>query len=143
MVIGGGQQVANIELNGAALPEPGLGVSFHAATVYFNHSSANLSGEDRRVLQGVRELQAETNGVLRVVGHASSRTRDLEPARQQIANLRVSQKRADSVANALIAMGVPSNRIQVGSRGDAEPIYYESMPLGEAGNRRTEIFLDY
>jgi flagellar motor protein MotB len=25
--------------------------------------------------------------------------------------------------------------------GDSQPVYYESMPQGEAGNRRAEIFL--
>ncbi|MCR9254976.1 MAG: OmpA family protein [Alphaproteobacteria bacterium] len=143
VVIGGGGDVVALDVTGPVLAETGMGVSLHAATVYFGHSSANLSNEDRRVIEGVRRLQAETGGVLRVVGHASSRTRNLAPDRQQVANLRVSQKRADAVANALIRAGVPANRVLVSSQGDNQPVFYESMPVGEAGNRRAEIYLDY
>ena len=32
-------------------------------------------------------------------------------------------------------------RIQVEAVGDSEPVYYESMPKGEEGNRRAEIFV--
>jgi len=140
VVIGGGGAVADLDATPAS---QGVGVSLHAATVYFDHSSAQLSADDRRVLEGVRQLQSETGGIVRVVGHASSRTRNLAPDRQQVANLRVSQKRADAVANALIRAGVPVERILVAARGDHEPVFYESMPVGEAGNRRAEIYLDY
>jgi flagellar motor protein MotB len=31
--------------------------------------------------------------------------------------------------------------VQVEAVGDSQPIYYESMPRGEEGNRRAEIYL--
>jgi hypothetical protein len=31
--------------------------------------------------------------------------------------------------------------VQIEAVGDSQPIYYESMPKGEDGNRRAEIFL--
>jgi len=31
----------------------------------------------------------------------------------------------------------------VGAVADNEPVYYEVMPSGEAGNRRAEIYIDY
>jgi flagellar motor protein MotB len=31
----------------------------------------------------------------------------------------------------------------VAAAGAQQPIYYESSPTGEAGNRRVEIYLDY
>jgi flagellar motor protein MotB len=37
--------------------------------------------------------------------------------------------------------GVPSDRLQIDAVGDSQPVYYESMPKGEDGNRRTEIFV--
>jgi flagellar motor protein MotB len=31
--------------------------------------------------------------------------------------------------------------VQIEAVGDSQPIYYESMPKGEEGNRRAEIFV--
>jgi len=45
------------------------------------------------------------------------------------------------VAQALIKAGVPADRVQIEAVGDSQPIFYESMPKGEAGNRRAEIFV--
>jgi outer membrane protein OmpA-like peptidoglycan-associated protein len=52
-----------------------------------------------------------------------------------------SQARANAVAQALIKAGVPADRVQIEAVGDSQPIFYESMPKGEAGNRRAEIFV--
>jgi flagellar motor protein MotB len=41
----------------------------------------------------------------------------------------------------MIRDGVPANRVLVEAVGDSQPVYYESMPKGEDGNRRAEIFL--
>ena len=51
-----------------------------------------------------------------------------------------SQDRANAVAQECIREGVPANRVLVEAVGDSQPIYYESMPKGEDGNRRAEIF---
>jgi flagellar motor protein MotB len=51
--------------------------------------------------------------------------------------------RANAVARALVRMGVPASEVSVAARADNEPVYYEFMPAGEAGNRRAEIYLDY
>ena len=53
---------------------------------------------------------------------------------------KVSADRAESVARALERSGVSRDRITVLAKSDAAPIYYESMPSGEAGNRRAEIY---
>ena len=52
-----------------------------------------------------------------------------------------SQARANSVAHEIIREGVPASHVLVEAVGDSQPVYYESMPQGEAGNRRAEIFL--
>jgi flagellar motor protein MotB len=31
--------------------------------------------------------------------------------------------------------------VQIDAVGDSQPVYYESMPKGEEGNRRAEIFV--
>jgi flagellar motor protein MotB len=47
------------------------------------------------------------------------------------------------VALALTELGAGAGVLQVVAASDSEPIYDESQPTGEAGNRRVEIFLEY
>ena len=53
-----------------------------------------------------------------------------------------SQDRANAVAQALIKAGVPAKAVIIEAVGDTQPVYYESMPQGEEGNRRVEIFIE-
>ncbi len=109
--------------------------------IYFNHNSTALSQGDLQVLRQVVALQQQRGGVLRVVGHASQRTAQLDPRAHEQANLQLSQRRADSVARALRGFGVRPDSVISEGRGDSEQLYHEFMPTGEAGNRRVEIFL--
>jgi flagellar motor protein MotB len=52
-----------------------------------------------------------------------------------------SQDFATAVAHELIRDGIPADKVLIEAVGDSQPVYYESMPQGEAGNRRAEIFL--
>jgi len=81
------------------------------------------------------------NGSIKVVGHASSRTPNMPVERHLEVIFQKSQARANAVAQALIRAGVPASKVIVEAVGDSQPIYYESMPRGEAGNRRAEIFV--
>jgi flagellar motor protein MotB len=76
-----------------------------------------------------------------VVGHSSLRTRDMEPDRHNRVNQKLSEDRATAVSRELIRFGVTAASIQVSAVSDSRPLYYEYMPTGEAGNRRTEIYL--
>jgi outer membrane protein OmpA-like peptidoglycan-associated protein len=118
-------------------------VSVKAGTILFAHNSSRLTADERKLLEDIAGLHKQRGGTLRVIGHASSRTRDMDPVGHQLANLSVSMRRANAVARELIRSGVDPDKIFVGAQSDSEPIYYESMPAGEAGNRRAEIFIDY
>lgn len=120
-----------------------VGMSIRVATVNFAVGSSSLSKEDRAVLQDVVGMFRQNGKSIRVIGHASSRTRDLDPMTHQLANFNISVDRANSVAKELMRLGIGGEQIFVGARSDSEPIYYEVMPSGEAGNRRTEIYIDY
>ena len=80
-------------------------------------------------------------GTVKVVGHASSRTANMPVERHLEVIFQKSQARANAVAQALIRAGIPADKVQIEAVGDSQPIYYESMPKGEDGNRRAEIFL--
>jgi outer membrane protein OmpA-like peptidoglycan-associated protein len=58
-----------------------------------------------------------------------------------MANFKISVDRANAVAEELVRLGVMRENILIAAVSDAEPMYYEIMPSGEAGNRRTEIYL--
>jgi outer membrane protein OmpA-like peptidoglycan-associated protein len=87
-------------------------------------------------------LYKKRGGTVRVVGHASSRTKDLDPYQHRLVNLRISMDRANSVARGLRRLGIPANKIITEAKSDNNPVYQEVMPAGEAGNRRVEIYLD-
>jgi len=112
------------------------------ATIMFKNGSARLSARDRSILADVRKLQQERGGRLRVIGHSSSRTRNTDPLRHKMINLKVSTARADAVAKQLLKFGLDKSALQVDAVSDSAPVYFEFMPTGEAGNRRAEIFLE-
>jgi flagellar motor protein MotB len=109
--------------------------------VYFNDGSVKLSGEDARVLRQIAKLQQTYGGVIRVVGHASSRTENMPLDRHFKTNADISQARANAVARYLAHLGVDPNYLQVAAVSDSRPVYPEFMPVGEAANRRAEIYL--
>tara|TARA_R110002110_G_scaffold414147_2_gene643361 strand:+ start:80571 stop:81590 length:1020 start_codon:yes stop_codon:yes gene_type:complete len=117
-----------------------VGRDTQVATIQFDRSSANLSARDRQIIATVASAQRSDDTDVLIVGHASSRTQQLPKARHELVNFQVSFKRANAVAQALIQSGVPSNRVTVEAVSDDQPVYSESMPNGEAGNRRAEIF---
>ena len=80
-------------------------------------------------------------GTIRVVGHASSRTPNMAVERHLETIFAKSQARATAVAQDLIHQGVPADKVLVDAVGDSQPVYFESMPKGEQGNRRAEIFV--
>ena len=130
-VRGGFQRASGLPATGGA----------NVATIYFGVGSAGLDANDRKILRNVMRLHQQRGGRLHVVGHASSRTRDMPAAQHQQVNASVSAKRADSIARELARLGVKRENIVVTARADMDPQYYEIMPSGEAGNRRAEVFI--
>jgi outer membrane protein OmpA-like peptidoglycan-associated protein len=115
-----------------------------AGVIYFHNGSASLSAKDRAVLRQIARLQRQNGAVIQVVGHASMWTRsnsDLQ--RQATVNQNLSVVRASAVARTLRQYGVSSGRIQTAAVGAQQPVFIESMPNGEAGNRRVEIYFGF
>jgi flagellar motor protein MotB len=128
--------------NGAAYANQGGPGNIPPYVVSFAHGSTGLNAEDRQKIAAAAASAASHGGMVRVVGHASSRTGDLGVGQHLLANFGVSLDRATVVANELIRAGVDASRVVVEAKGDSVPVYYESMPAGEAGNRRAEIFIE-
>lgn len=113
-----------------------------AAIIFFGHGSVVLDENDRSVLRDLVTLHAQRGGRLRVIGHASSRTRNTTPDDHQVANFEMSLERANAVSSELLRLGIAPEALSTEAKADAEPVYHEFMPSGEAGNRRVEIFLE-
>jgi len=101
--------------------------------------TAAARAQIRRVVEAFR--QRGGTGYIKVVGHSSSRTANMPIEKHLMTIFAKSQARANSVASEIIREGVPASHVLVEAVGDSQPVYYESMPQGEAGNRRAEIFL--
>lgn len=114
-----------------------------AAVVFFPGDGTTLNADARaQVRQAVAAFKAGgEKGFVRVVGHSSSRTPNMSVERHLELIFQRSKVRADNVARELIHMGVPPSKVLEEAVGDSQPVYYESMPKGEDGNRRAEIFL--
>ncbi len=125
--------------NNGALPLPSA--STKVATILFKNGSAGLDARDRKILADVARIQRAQGSVVRVIGHASQRTKNMDPIDHKQTNFKVSVNRANQVAEALKRMGISSEKILTAAVGDNHPLYLEVMPSGEAGNRRTEIYL--
>ncbi len=118
-------------------------VTYRLATFYFNNGSSNLSSEELARIKEIVKTAKKHNGKIRVVGYASSRTRNTDIVNHKLMNFRVSQARADSVAQALIKAGLPKQDITVEALSDSNPAYLEVMPEGERLNRRAEVYISY
>jgi flagellar motor protein MotB len=109
--------------------------------ILFEHGSASLGPADRTLLQRIAALARQNGAVVRVVGHASGRTGEMNSVRHMNRNLNISEARATAAAAELNAAGLPVERIVIEAKGDSEPVYSEAMPSGEAGNRRVDVYL--
>ena len=127
----------------ARTPALGMERSIQVGTVLFANGSSKIRKKYYKILRDIVKLQRQKGGNLRVVGHASSRTRNTKPLSHQLVNFRISVARAKAVARRLVRYGAPAGSIEVMGLADNQRIYQEIMPSGEAGNRRAEIYLGY
>ena len=126
-----------------ASAEAARGGLYQGAVINFAVGSSRIGPSYRDALQQVVAEHQTRGGFIRVVGHASSRTRDLPIDRHMVVNFRISLERAEAVARELVRLGASPGAVFIEARSDTEPVYYESMPAGEAENRRVEVFLEF
>ena len=95
-------------------------------------------------IKRVAKIAKEREAKIKIVGHASKRTRDMPLAKHKLVNFNISDKRAQSVADIFIKKyKFPSNNILTEAVSDTKPLFKENMPAGTKANQRTEIFLIY
>ena len=138
-----GSVVANLDAVSTGPAGAMTGGPAPSAVVFFPGDGTTLSPAARnQIKNAVAQYKAAGEAsAIRVVGHASSRTANMPVEKHLELIFEKSQQRADAVAQELIHDGVPADRVLIEAVGDSQPVYYESMPQGEEGNRRAEIFV--
>jgi outer membrane protein OmpA-like peptidoglycan-associated protein len=106
-----------------------------AGKVLFDFNKANLKPEAIKQLAPVVQVIKDQPGVrILVVGHTDSIGSDAY-------NLKLSQRRAESVAAYLAQNGAPRQNIKTEGLGKRQPIASNATTEGRAQNRRVEITL--
>ena len=98
--------------------------------VFFNYDKFDVTPEARQTLQRQADwLKRYPNVTVTVEGHCDERgTREY--------NLALGERRANSAKNALVALGVPANRVTTISYGKERPAVVGSNEAAWAQNRR-------
>ena len=111
----------------------GDGILVNFPDVTFAVDSTSISPQMRDTLDGVAQSMVDyPDSLIDVMGHTDS-------TGSEQYNLDLSRRRAESVANYLVARGVSRARIETIGYGEQYPISDNSTAAGRSENRRVEI----
>ncbi|MGH7829338.1 MAG: OmpA family protein [Candidatus Binatia bacterium] len=143
------QQRAEIEKNRALIDElkqrnieareTDRGVAVNLPSVNFQFGSADLSPEGKERVKQIASVvrRQALDRRISVEGHASRERADQEAYNQQL-----SERRAETVADALGHDGVDKNRINSRGLGTRSPIASNDTEDGRSRNRRVEVIIE-
>lgn len=118
-------------------------IQFKIATINFSSGSSIVSTKGKRKIMKVLKLAKTKNATIKIVGHASTRTKDMDIISHKLVNFKISDQRAQSVASVFVDNKFPLERLITEAVSDSKPLFHEVMPAGTNANQRTEIFLIY
>ena len=114
-------------------PRPDLAGPVGASVVYFDYDSSAVKAEFQPVVEvHARHLRADGKRKAVLEGHTDERG-----GREY--NLALGQKRAESVARALVLLGVTSTQMEAVSFGKEKPAAAGQSEDAMAKNRRVEV----
>ncbi|MEQ9259725.1 MAG: OmpA family protein [Roseovarius sp.] len=114
-------------------PEPpklGCGSVVHG--IGFDFDSDRITPGSRKIIEELHAGLSAEGGAIQIVGHSSS-----EGAEDY--NRDLSQRRAQSVVAALVALGLDAGRMSAAGKGEDEPIASNDDEAGRSLNRRVEV----
>ena len=104
--------------------------------IFFGFDSTELNADARQVVDQISRAHDRYNpATVLVVGHADS-------AGSSDYNITLSQRRAETVYNALADKGIPQNNIRVEAYGEDRPVVRRPDGTPEQGNRRAEVIFE-
>lgn len=105
--------------------------------IYFASGSADLLPDSDYEVSKLHQLMAKQPSVrIKILGHTDDIGSEAD-------NLALSQKRSESLRNALVAKGINANRIEAVGKGESNPIASNDSEDGRSQNRRTEVIIYY
>lgn len=134
------------DFNGTGEPIPG--VTFRSGAeglvvdvqgeVLFGSGRAEITTDGAQTLRQLAPMLIRRGQQIRIEGHT-----DIDPIRNSPwrTNLRLSTERSLAVAEALIAAGVPAEKVGIAGYGEHRPSTPGSDDLAKQKNRRVEILL--
>lgn len=138
-----GEQVASVETetvddgsgdgSGEAAATRGLGDLPHDGMVYFALDSDQLDAEDQAMLDDIVAAVKESGGANIVVrGHADRSGGDDY-------NMGLSERRAETIAAALVAAGIPADQVRTMGMGESAPAVATEDGVAMRQNRRAAV----
>ena len=143
------QQRVEIEKNQALIEElrrrnieareTSRGVAVNLPSVNFEFDSADLTQDGRNRVDQIADIirRDAPNRRITVEGHASR-----ESAAQEAYNQRLSERRANTVADALERSGVNGRNISAQGLGTRAPVASNDTESGRQQNRRVEVIIE-
>ncbi len=130
------KQAADLEddLEGAEIERVGEGIQItFDSGILFGFDSAELRPEARENLTTLAQsLNEYPQTDVVIIGHTDSKGTD-------VYNQGLSERRAGSASDYLMAQGISSSRITTMGKGESEPVADNETEAGRAQNRRVEI----
>jgi len=101
----------------------------------FPFNEATLNEAAKEFLRDLYKLFEENDAYqLEVIGHTDN-------VGKPLINYKLSQERADAVADYLISLGLANERVSTVGKGDTEPVVENDSEEGRARNRRVEFII--
>jgi len=121
------------------IPPPGDGFgdmsSFSPETVYFAFDDYTLNMESQEKLNSVADfMRANSSAIVQVEGHCDERGSNEY-------NMALGQRRAESIKNYLVTLGVSPSRLSTISYGEERPAVDGSNEAAWRLNRRAEFVI--
>jgi OOP family OmpA-OmpF porin len=105
--------------------------------IHFETDKARITEQSRPLVERFADFLVTNKGSLvHIVGHTDWRA-------SEEYNMILSKKRAKSVRDALIELGVSASRLSTEGKGESEPMATNKTAEGMALNRRIEVKLTY
>tara|TARA_B100001559_G_scaffold283290_1_gene257891 strand:+ start:326 stop:1159 length:834 start_codon:yes stop_codon:yes gene_type:complete len=119
-------------------------IQYRVATINFYSGSSSVNNAGLKKIKKIAKIAKERDAKIKIIGHASERTKNMPIAKHKLVNFIISDKRANSVAEIFIKKyNFPTDRLITQGVSDSKPLFKEIMPAGTTANQRTEIFLIY
>lgn len=118
----------------AAAPAPAVMTTPDRFLAFFDFAKWNLTPDAKKVVAQAAESAKKTNSKVTVVGHT-------DRAGPDDYNMRLSQRRADTVKAEMVRLGIPAASITTVAKGETQNLVPTADGVREPQNRRTEIML--